>query len=398
MPSTHSLGKALKQLARDSIHGGALKTLALISRLAFFALIIPALPSGELGTYVYINSVALIASVVLIFGLNDELPRLIRGDPHRARAYLPMNRWLILLALLIVAAMLVAPSVWLGTILFSTTLVAGRFFSGIVRSVDPATHERVQNLPWILFIIVAVGLGLDSAFELILARCALILLLVVYGAWLMRTRAVNGTTTAIATLPALAKRAWEHGVWKLLTNVCLLGLMRGPVLLPVWLGLGTDLDTIAFCVAVGEVIVQFALIPINRAYAAWCREIPTQLHDWNQAILFSVLLSAATALVAIVAAQAAYTLGLMPGQAPEVVAFWPAIVFYALMSGSYSVVYLAWARGILRNYMVLLYAGMFASTTAVVVLMPVEFWFLAFSGVAALGFLAMATRSRKEFL
>ena len=98
MSRTRAIRAALGQLVRDSVHGGILKSLALLSRLLFFVLVIPILLPGELAVYVYISSMALIMAIVAIVGLNDELPRVIGGDIRRARGYF---RWSIFLSALV---------------------------------------------------------------------------------------------------------------------------------------------------------------------------------------------------------------------------------------------------------------------------------------------------------
>lgn len=397
MSRTGPILAALGQLVRDSIHGGTLKAIALLSRLLFFVLVIPVLLAGELTVYIYINSIALIIAIVAIVGMNDELPRIISGDAGKARGYFRSSIVLNIVVMLLLLAMFVWPSVPLGIALFGVATIASRFLGGIVRSVDPAVYERLQNLPWVLFIVSAVVLRLDNAFDLLIARAASTVLVTWYCLFALGRQTPDGAKTAPLPLPALFRRALSHGITKLLSNLSLLGISRAPVLLPVWLAMDADLDPVAFAVAVGEIVVQFGLIPANRAYAAWCRQPPTKLRDWYHAITLSLLLAAALAGLSIVILLIANAVQMLPEQAPGNAMLTQALVLYALVSAFYSLRYLVWARGVLEYRIVLLSLGMLAGCAVAILWVDIRIWFAACAGVAVIGFAALAVSSRRYF-
>ena len=360
MSRTGTILAALGQLTGDSVHGGLLKSIALLSRLLFFILVVPVLLAGELTVYIYINSIALIIAIIAIVGMNDELPRIVSGDAGKARGFFRSSVVLNLAVMLLLLAMFIWPSVHLGIALFAVATIASRFVGGIVRSVDPAAYERLQNLPWVLFIICAVALQLDNAFDLLIARAASTVLVTWYCLYAIDSQSRDGARTEPIALTVLFRRALSHGITKLVSNLSLLGISRAPVLLPVWLSMDADLDPVAYAVAVGEIVVQFGLIPANRAYAAWCRQPPTKLRDWYHAITLSLLLAAALAGLSIVILLIANTLRMLPEQAPGNAMLTQAFVLYALVSAFYALRYLVWARGVLEYRVVLLSVGMLA--------------------------------------
>lgn len=397
MSRTGTILAALSQLTRDSVHGGLLKSFALFSRLLFFVLVVPVLQSGELTVYIYISSIALIIAIIAIVGMNDELPRIISGDAGIARSFFRSCIGLNVVVMLLLAAMFVWPSVPLGIALFGFATIASRYVGGVVRSVDPAAYERLQNLPWVLFIIGAVALRLDNAFDLLLARAAATVLVTWYCLFALGSQTKDGTKATPIALSTLFRRALSHGTTKLLSNLSLLGISRAPVLLPVWLAVEADLDPVAFAVAVGEIVVQFGLIPANRAYAAWCRQPPVKLRDWYYAITLSLLLAAGLAGLSIVILMIASALQMLPEQAPGNTMLAQALVFYALVSAFYSLRYLIWARGVLERRIVLLSAGMLAGCAVAIVYVDIGVWFAACAAVAFTGFTALAVVSRRYF-
>jgi hypothetical protein len=293
--------------------------------------------------------------------------------------------------------MFVWPSVPLGIALFGSATIASRFVGGVVRSVDPAVYERLQNLPWVLFITCAVALRLDNAFDLLIARAASTLLVTCYCLYSLGRQTHDGAKSPPLALPALFRRALSHGTTKLVSNLSLLGISRAPVLLPVWLAMDADLDPVAFAVAVGEIVVQFGLIPANRAYAAWCKEPPMKLRDWYHAITLSLLLAAALAGLSIVTLLIANALQMLPEQAPDNAMLTQALVLYALVSAFYALRYLVWARGVLEYRIVVLSVGMLGGCAVAIVCVDISMWFAACAAIAFIGFAALAVNSRRYF-
>jgi hypothetical protein len=387
----------LGQLINDSIHGGVLKSISLLARALFFVLVVPILGAGELAGYMYINSTALILSTIAILGLNEELPRVIAGNLGIARGYFKWFVSLNTVATLLLIVTLLLPSNALAILLFAFTALAGRFLNGVVRSLNPAVFEQIQNVPWVLFLICAATLRLDNAVELIIARSASMCLVQWYAFRVISRSKRQASSWEPTSLPAIIRRGLSRGISKLGANLLLLGVVRGPVILPVWLGLGGNLDTVAFAVAVGEMIVQFGIIPVNRAYAKWCRSIPTAHQDWVQTVTTCLALVVGLSAVSLLAV---FILGFAE--------FWPsniassnmlsqASVFYSLVVAFYLVRYLVWSRGILEYEVILLSALMFIATVGIVLTIDMQFWFLSLALVFAITISMLARLAKGYF-
>jgi O-antigen/teichoic acid export membrane protein len=139
------LNASVLQLVQDSLHGWGVKSVALVARVIFLVLIVPGMPEGELGLYVYISSTALILSLILSMGMVEELPRLISGDHATATRYF---RWFYLLSFAVATAIGVFslfPSVPSGIALATVTLVTNSYWGGLNRSIDPAIHRALRK-------------------------------------------------------------------------------------------------------------------------------------------------------------------------------------------------------------------------------------------------------------
>ena len=387
----------LGQLINDSIHGGVLKSVSLLARALFFVLVVPILGAGELAGYMYINSTALILSTIAILGLNEELPREIAGNLGIARGYF---KWFVLLnslATLLLVVTLISPSNALAIFLFALTALAGRFLNGVVRSVDPAIFEQIQNVPWVLFLICAATLHLDNAVDLIIARSASMCIVQWYAFHVISRSERQASNWELISLPTIIRRAISRGISKLGANLLLLGVVRGPVILPVWLGLGGNLDTVAFAVAVGEMIVQFGIIPVNRAYAKWCRSIPTTHQDWVQTVTTCLALVVGLSAVSLLAVFILGFAELWPSNIASSNMLSQASVFYSLVVAFYLVRYLVWSRGILEYEVVLLTALMFIATAAIVLTIDMQFWFLSLAFVITIAVSMLATVAKRDF-
>jgi hypothetical protein len=189
----------------------------------------------------------------------------------------------------------------------------------------------------------------------------------------------------------------NHGISKLISNLSLIGLMRGPVMLPVWFGYDGDLDSIAFAVAIGEVVVQFGLIPANRAYAAWCRQVPTQSRDWKRAIVLALLLATALAALAMSAVLLADSLRLLPHQVSSLSVLAQALVLYSIIAAFYALRYLVWARGVLEYWIASVSCIVFLASALIVFAIDSYYWFALIALATALGVTAIGITSRKYF-
>ena len=389
---------SVKRLLSDSVHGGMLKALALAARLTFFVLVVPYLLAGELAVYVFVNSTALIAATVLIFGLNEELPRVIEGDYAEAHPYLFWFYSLSGVSLVCIVLAVLVPGTITACVLLSVTLLAGRFLGGIVRSIDPAIHERLQNLPWVLFVGVTAITRPEMGAELIVTMACCMNVV----QWLSLYQARSHRSDGIDYKPryslgALWKMALHQGSTRLLSNLFLLGFMRGLVLWPVWIGLGADLDEVAFAIAIGGVVSQFGLIPANRAYSRWCRLNPQYRGEWKKAIYSGLVLGLGLATVCLLGLLAVNWLGLLPPQVQSLPLLIQALVFFALMPAFRFVRYLSWSRGLLGSWIAILTGVMFLLVGAIVWFVPLDYWFITAAAVLIIGFVLVSLRSREFF-
>jgi hypothetical protein len=198
-------------------------------------------------------------------------------------------------------------------------------------------------------------------------------------------------------LTALWKMALHQGSSRLLSNLFLLGFMRGLVLWPVWIGLAANLDEVAFAIAIGGVVSQFGLIPANRAYSRWCRSNPHHRSDWKKAIYSGLVLGLGLAAVCLLGLAAVNWLGLLPPQVQTLPLLIQALVFFALMPAFRFLRYLAWSRGLLGGWIAALTGVMFIITGAIVWFVPVAYWFISAAFVLALGCILIGLRARPFF-
>lgn len=378
--------------------GGALKTLALLARVLFFILVIPILPEGELAIYVFVSSTAVIVATISILGLDEELPRIVAGDFNKARAYFLWFFALSFLALLALVATIVYPSVFLAVVLFSITILAGRYLQGLVRSIDAAIQERLQNLPWVLFMAVVLVLRLDRAFDLIVVMTIAMGVVQWYGFSLVKMRQGGRKVSADSrvSLFSVIGLGLSHGISRLSSNLFLLGFIRGPILWPVWLGIDVQLDQIAFAIAVGEVVSQFGQIPVNRAYARWCRSTPVERRAWRSAISSGVILGAALATISIVTLAIVALFNWLPPQVQSSSILAQGLVFYSLVPAFRLLRYILWSRGILGLWISGVTFSMFVVGGIIILAFAIDYWFLASVVVLIAAWVAMS-RSAKEY-
>lgn len=391
------LQTVFKQLVLDSVHGGFFKVVALLARILFFVLVVPKLAAGELTVYVYVNSTAIIIAVVVVLGLGEELPRIIRGDINVACDYLPWFVIFNLLALLTLSPLHMLPSITLGVVAFALASIAGRFLGGIIRSVDPAAFEQIQNVPWVLFMICAVTMRLDNAFDLLTARAATMCIVQWYGYIKIVRGGEKTRTRKPVALLAVVKHGYMHGTSKLISNVFLLGFMRAPIMLPVWLGFEENLDSVAFAVAVGDVITQFGLIPANRSYAIWCKNIPLKLTDWLHANIRGLFLTVALASTSLVLVLVANRFHFLTEQDWSSGILTQSLIFYSALSAFRLMRYLVWSRGQLEHSVTILSGLLFTLGAVAVAFVQVEYWFACLSVLTLSAWLALALTSRRLF-
>ncbi len=388
---------SVSQLLKESLHGLTLKSFALLARVSFLIFIVPTLVQGELGIYIYISSTALIVATIGILGLNEELPRIVAGDISRAASYFT---WFYILAVMLVVSlvvMVIYPGTLTGVVLLSLTLLTNRFLGGLIRSVDVAIHERQQNLPWVIFICIALILQIDTAFDLILIMSIAIIMVQWWSFISIRLVFHGDANDDIASLSNIVRQVLSNGAEKLISNLFVMGALRGPVLWPVWLGMGVNLDQLAFAVSLGEVVTQFGSIPVNRAYSRWCNFIPMHYKEWLNTLYGGMLLWVLLASVSVMAIFFAQYFDFLPKQAPDMGLFISAMIFYSLVPAFRLLRYLLWSRGILGIYVVIASFILFGISALIVFSLPVDYWFIASASLLLIVWLTLTAGSKKYY-
>ncbi len=372
------LGRA-KAVFSDAAHGLALKASAFIARAAFVLIVVPDLLVGELASYAFINATGVLIAMVLILGLNVELPRIIGDDFTIARHFFPWFYFVELISLGFFAAAVFVGGELAAIGFFSVTILGGRLLSGILRSIDAEYMERIQNLPWILFMAASLLVRPTTAFELInwmAISMHVVFIFSIIHASLTHPRSQEHH--AYPTLLSLTRKGLlRGGIWLQISNLGLVGLQRGLILWPVWLGLELDLDEIALLLLVGGMFLQFGLIPVHRSYSRWCRKRPSDPGEWKMAVYTGVMLSIVLFLTYILALLVVNKFGFGIEQIPSFGVAAQAAIFFSLMPLLLLLRYFLWSLGLLEKEIAWISIGLFLTVGVVVYSLPAEIWFLA---------------------
>jgi hypothetical protein len=374
-----------------------LKLVALAARVLFFLLVIPKLQPGVLADYVFANSVSILGATLLVLGLDEELPRVIGGNKAKASAYM---RWFYVLSaagLVGISILLAFPGKNLAILAMLLTVTAGRILTGIIRSINPRVNEHIQNLPWAIFIAAVVVFDLSRSVEIIAAMTLSMALFQYWGVILVLKEGYKSIEVAPVPLLALVRHGLSHGLSRLASNFCLLGLVRGPILWPVWFRLTENLDSIAFAIAIGEVVAQFGRIPANHAYARWCRDVPLLRSDWAGAVVSSLLLSIGLFVLSSVGFTILWELGWLPAQARNIDLQIQALLLSSTVPGFRMLRYLLWSRGVMGAWIAILTFSMLLLSVAVIYYIDIRQWFYVLTLITLAGLALMTVKSRRYF-
>ena len=367
--------KLFSQLFSDSVHGGALKIFALLARLAFLIVIIPSLASGELASYVFINSMSVIVAILAIMGLNEDLPRVVAGDIEKTRPFLFWFPAIQCLLALSIGIFLLSRSMIGACVILSIALFSGRYVVGLVRSIDARIAERQSNIPWIIFLTVTLALGLDTSLDLILTMAIALTVVQWYAYFYMRQRLTPETITNRISLKGLIHHGLQHGLSRMLSTICLIGAVRGFVLWPVWLDLPYDIDQIAFAITASAIVTEFGQIPVFRSYARWCRTKDFSTSQVRQALqngiaIFVVLMTLSTTGVYLIK-----YLGFMPPQFHSTAILLQAIAAAALLPTFHLLRYLSLSKNIMLSWLTIMALTLFLAAGLTTIIFPIEYWF-----------------------
>jgi len=387
----------VKRLARDSLHGGLLKLLSVAARGLFFFLVIPRLPAGVLSEYMFISSMAVIGATALMLGLDEELPRVIRGSVATARAYLRWYSVLNVMGIIGLVTLATNASVYLAIVALLLALAAGKILGGIIRSIDPRINEQIQNLPWVSFIAIVIIFRIDETVTLIAVMAASFLAVQYLGAYLVLKRDNHSAAVEPVALRALIRHGLEHGSSRLVSNVFLSTVIRSAIIWPVWFGYSGNLDQIAFAIAIGEIVAQFGRIPANQAYSRWCRNPPMLRSDWRGAILSSLILSVGLFVASSIGILLLDILGWLPRQASNIELQMQALLLSSTIPAFRLMRYLLWSRGILANWIALLTVAMAILAALAIYSLDDTQWFYGLASLTAVGIALMAIKSSRYF-
>ncbi len=387
-------------LLRDSGHGGILKVLSLAARLLFFVLVVPVLFEGELATYVYVSSAALLLAMFLVLGLDEELPRIVAGNIGTARDFRVLFFIGSGLAMFTMAIFMLFAneSELLAIVMFSLIVSSGRYLSGLVRGLDAATYERLVNVPWLLFIAAALVFNLRTGLQLIVAMSVCMLVTQWASMWISLSRAGHERAGTAINGIRLTAKSIRAGIPRLVSNFLLLGTVRCAVVLPVWFSMDVDLDQIAIVIAIGEIITQFGLIPVNRTYTRWVKSPPDDIRIWRNALAQSALLVLILSVTSIAGLFVAKWLGWLPPQLTDIHIMVQAIVYNSFVPVFWFLRYLPWALGRDDKRIVVISLALFLFSALVLWVVPYEFWFTFLSVVLVFACLAISWSSRELFV
>jgi len=193
-------------------------------------------------------------------------------------------------------------------------------------------------------------------------------------------------------------RAAEVGGFRLVSNLLIYGATRGPVLWAVWLGADVNLDELALAVALGEVVMQFGLIPVHRQYTKWCRDKPEKLVDLRQGAISAAALGSLLAFASLTLCYLLIQTGFAPPQLERPAVLYSALLFFSLLPAFWLIRYLLWARNIFSWELVVGSALIFLLMSAVAIVEDVSLLFLLSSSALLLICVLFLSRARGYFL
>ncbi|MEL7023427.1 MAG: hypothetical protein AAGL69_06730 [Pseudomonadota bacterium] len=364
----------LFHLLGDVAHGAVLKGLALSARLVFLLTVATGLADGELGSYVYLSSMAALLGRIGGLGLEEQLPLEIRGRRPTASRWLRTAEILFVLGLFLFGGALMSrhPVLLVGalTIAYITT----SYLAGALRTIRITGSERLRDLHWILFVAMAILLPARNAEQLILLMILALLSVQALEVVLSRVQRVIAEGRRLpswSNFVDLVKLSWR----KLVAAAAVLAIVRALVLWPEWLRMDIDLDEIAYALLIGEAFWQTLMVLVHRRYAAYCRLDKAELAEGIRSDLsrvgpmvglYGLLVSAGAALIG----QLDITIAGFNSWwlVAQMVGFFTAVSWYLMLR------YVVW---VIRDFdwrLAGLELVLIVSQAVVVITMPVAYW------------------------
>ena len=372
----------LLEFVRQVLHGGALKLIALASRGLFLLLVAPHLLSGELGTYVFFSTVAILSARVLSLGLEEQLPLRIGGNHRDATFFSPITTVGFVVEAVLLLVWVAFPNKVVGAILLSVCMTVTSVFGGVLRSVHVAGSERLRDMHWPIFTGICL-LPLLWKAEMLLAAMAGSMMIVQALELLFGP----GKVTFISAQWKLLARELRYQVgkaWKkLLASSAILLQMRAVVLWPAILGLTADADTVAYGLLLGEAFCQTAMVLVYRRYSYYCRTVVSEA-DFKADATRNVLVLLGYAGIAALGVVLLRPLGIVVGSFSN----WPTvsgfIIFFGCLAAYLLVRYLTWVMRDFDWRLVALEGCFVLAQGIVVLLVPGDFWVYGIALVAML--------------
>jgi len=383
----------------ESLHGGFWKLAAFSARGIFLVMVLPRLPQGELAEYVFISTCAILVSRLLLFGLEDEVPLVVRGHRGVAGRFFPVVALGWLLAVVVATWLFLSGESIAAIGLLSVATATGLFLAGLIRTFDPAAFEQLMNLPWIVFTGFALTRRFSTGIELAALMSASMLIIQV--SYVIRLQVYRIGPEADSS--ALAERLWGgvvRGWIKLVSNLILIGAMRAYILWPKVLPSVPLLDSVAFALAWGEAFWQLGMVVVHRRYAAYSRTDQRLPRSADHVITTAGMLFAVVALGGGVATWAAFALGLLPANL-ELSIVAQSVALFSLMTSFWLLRYFLWAQRQHEFGIIAIQLVLFLAQGAAAWLLVPQVWFASATGMMVIaniliGILASRSNMRTE--
>ncbi len=313
------------------------------ARLLFLLFVLPFLPSGELARYLFITSVAVLCGRVLLLGLDGELPLVVRGEIGRARAFFPLILvgWCLLSLIALTGTGFEYGRWFLFAGLLGLASAIGLYLGGIIRTISPADFERLQNVPWIIFGVATLSGKFTSAADLTVLRVVCLVAAQVFIVFKLRVYgllSVTGMLQLFMQLRGSLGKGWD----KLISNLTLVGIMRGFILWPAILPVAPVMDDLAFAVACGEALWQLGMVFAHRRYAHYSTGSDKNAEQGRGAVSSSVVLVIILVGASLVVIGLANAIAIFP-KSQSVWLVSQAAVFYPMLCGYCVLRFLLWS-------------------------------------------------------
>lgn len=353
---------------RGYVHGGGWKIAALACKFAFLIYVAPRMPEGEFARFLFWQSAALLITRAAAMGLMDELPVRVRGRLEEARRFWPLIRALQVVSLAALAVSWFIDSPFVAALALVPVLVTGAIFEGVIRTLSPAWFERALNWPWILFLLLLVVAGADSAVGTLHLYAAALFVSQLGVSMALRPDDVPAVEHRL--VPDGMLQLVRHGSVKMLSDFTLLANLRAPVLLPVLLTGALQSDRVSFALAIADAVASLLMVIVNRNYVLYCRnEVPVR--SVLVTIVVIVLVMALAGLGAMAVGTAAPAL--LPGGIRPADLLWTCL-FFGAITAYQDARYYFWARGQGVTTSIAVQVAALVAQACIVALLPQQYW------------------------